>query len=197
MGDASRRFLAFENRAKTIGDLLTVQIDESAIAENEASTELERESNYGANIGSDVSLQTLATRPILNILGFLGFTTQKTDKEPTADVEIINADNKSDFEGEGTIKREASFTTTVACLVTDIMPSGLMRIEGERHLSINRETQVIRIAGWVRPEDVRIDNTIPSTLIANADIHYGGVGLISEQQRAPWAARVLNLILPF
>ena len=196
-GDASRRFLAFENRAKTVGDLLTVQIDESAIAENESTTELERKSNYDVNIDSDVSLQTLATRSILNILAFLGFTTQKTDKEPSANVEIIDADNKSDFEGEGTVKREASFITTVACLVTEITPSGLMRIEGERHLRINRETQVIKISGYVRPEDVRIDNTVPSTLIANADIHYGGVGLIADQQRAPWAARVLNLILPF
>ncbi|MFQ5513748.1 MAG: flagellar basal body L-ring protein FlgH [Myxococcota bacterium] len=196
-GETSRRFLAFENRARRVGDLLTVQIAESAMAENEATTELERKSNFDINIDSDVSLQTLITRPILNLLGFLGFTEQKTNKVQSTNVEVLDASTKSDFDGEGTVKREASFTTVVACLVTEITGAGLMRIEGERYLRINNETQIIRISGYVRPEDVRIDNTIPSTLIANADIHYGGVGLVSEQQRGPWGYRLLNLLIPF
>ncbi len=196
-GDASRRFLAFENRAKRVGDLITVEIEEQAMAENEATTELDRNSRYRATLNSDVSLQTLVSRPILNILGFLGFTDQKTDKEPTDELSIVDARTRSEFEGEGSMKREARFTTTVACLVTDITPSGLMRIEGERHLRINNETEVIRISGFVRPEDIEIDNTIASVLIASADIHYGGVGLNAEQQEAPWLARLFWKLLPF
>ena len=196
-GDASRRFLAFETRAKRVGDLITVKIDEQAMAENEATTELARDSKYEATLDSDVALQTLVTRPIRNILGFLGFTDQHTDKDPAAELSILEAETKSEFDGEGSMKREASFTTTVACLVTKITPSGLMRIEGERHLRINQETQVIKISGFVRPEDIEIDNTIPSVLIASADIHYGGVGLAAEQQTAPWMMRILNAVLPF
>ena len=196
-GDDSRRFLAFENRAKRVGDLITVEIEEQAMAENEATTELSRDSRYEATLNSDVALQTLVTRPIRNILGFLGFTDQKTDKDPTGELSIVEAKTKSEFDGEGSMKREASFTTTVACLVTDITPSGLMRIEGERHLRINNETEVIQISGFVRPEDVEIDNTIASVLIASADIHYGGVGLNAEQQKAPWLARLFWKLLPF
>ncbi len=196
-GDASRRFLAFENRAKRVGDLITVEIEERAIAENEATTELDRNSRYRATLDSDVSLQTLVSRPILNILGFLGFTDQRSDKDPTEALSIVEARTKSEFDGEGSMRREASFSTTVACLVTDITPSGLMRIEGERHLRINEETEVIRISGFVRPEDIEIDNTIASVLIASADIHYGGVGLNAEQQEAPWLARLFWKLLPF
>ncbi len=196
-GDASRRFLAFENRAKRVGDLITVEIKEQAIAENEATTELSRDSKYEATLNSDVALQTLVTRPIRNILGFLGFTDQKTDKDPSAELSIVEAETKSEFDGEGSMKREASFTTTVACMVTDITPSGLMRIQGERHLRINNETEVIRISGFVRPEDIEIDNTISSVLIASADIHYGGVGLNAEQQEAPWLSRLFWALLPF
>ncbi|MCH6560946.1 MAG: flagellar basal body L-ring protein FlgH [Myxococcales bacterium] len=196
-GDASRRFLAFENRAKRVGDLITVEIQEQAMAENEATTELTRDSKYEATLNSDVALQTLVTRPIRNILGFLGFTDQKTDKDPTEELSIVEARTKSEFDGEGIMKREARFTTTVACLVTEITPSGLMRIEGERHLRINNETEVIRITGFIRPEDIAIDNTIASVLIASADIHYGGVGLNAEQQEAPWLARLFWKLLPF
>ena len=196
-GDASRRFLAFENRAKRVGDLITVEIQEQAMAENEATTELTRDSKYEATLNSDVALQTLVTRPIRNILGFLGFTDQKTDKDPTEELSIVEARTKSEFDGEGIMKRKARFTTTVACLVTEITPSGLMRIEGERHLRINNETVVIRITGFIRPEDIAIDNTISSVLIASADIHYGGVGLNAEQQEAPWLARLFWKLLPF
>ena len=194
---ASRRFLAFENRAKRVGDLITVEIQEQAMAENEATTELTRDSKYEATLNSDVALQTLVTRPIRNILGFLGFTDQKTDKDPTEELSIVEARTKSEFDGEGIMKRKARFTTTVACLVTEITPSGLMRIEGERHLRINNETEVIRITGFVRPEDIAIDNTIASVLIASADIYYGGVGLNAEQQEAPWLARLFWKLLPF
>ncbi len=155
-GDASRRFLAFENRAKQVGDLITVKIAEQAMAENEATTELTRDSKYEATLNSDVALQTLVTRPIRNILGFLGFTDQKTDKDPTEELSIVESKTKSEFDGEGSMKRRARFTTTVACLVTDITPSGLMRIEGERHLRINNETDVIKISVFVRPDDVVI-----------------------------------------
>lgn len=196
-GDASRRFLAFENRAKRVGDLLTVMIVEQAVAENAATTELERKSKIQADLDSATALQTLVTRPIRNLLGLLGFTDQKTDKNPTSSLKIIEAETKTDFEGTGSVKREASFTTTIACLVTEVTASGLLRIQGERHLRINRETQVIRLSGFVRPEDIQIDNTILSTLIASADIQYGGSGLISEQQRAPWLMRLFGLILPF
>ncbi len=196
-GAESRRFLAFENRATAVGDLLTVLIEEQAVAQNEATTQLERDSSYEATLNSGISLQTIVSRPILNFLNLLGFTQQRSDDNPTTELEIINAETRSEYEGEGTVKRKASFETKVACMVTEVTSSGLLRIEGERHLTINEETQIIRLSGYVRPEDVRIDNTVPSTLIASADIHYGGKGVVSEHQRAPWLMRVFQILLPF
>ncbi len=196
-GDASRRFLAFENRAKRVGDLLTVRIVEEATAESEATTELDRTSSFEATLNSDISLQNLVARPILNLLNFLGFTDQRADSEPTGELSIVDAETVTTFEGEGTSGREATFTTTIACLVTEISGTGLLRIEGQRQLRINNETQVIHISGLVRPEDVDLDNTVESTQIASADIQYTGVGMIAEQQRAPWLMRVFQLVLPF
>ncbi|MCP5071082.1 MAG: flagellar basal body L-ring protein FlgH, partial [bacterium] len=102
-----------------------------------------------------------------------------------------------EYTGEGKLERSANFTTKIACVVTDVTPSGLLHIEGERHLTINGETQVIALSGFVRPEDVRIDNTLPSELVASADIRYGGVGVVSEEQRMPWLTRLMRLALPF
>ncbi len=197
MGDASRRFLAFENRAKRIGDLVTVNIAERAAADSTASTELDRKSEFDATLNSDIALQTLVTRPIRNLLGFLGFTDQMTDKDPSTEVSIVDATTTTKYDGEGTVEREATFTTTVACLVTAVSESGLLRVEGERQLRINNETQMISISGWVRPEDIEIDNTIGSALVASADIQYSGVGVVADNQRVPWFTRLFAAFLPF
>jgi flagellar L-ring protein precursor FlgH len=196
-GDASRRFLAFENRARRTGDLITVQIQERAQAASEATTDLQRKSSFQSNLDSDLSLQTLVTRPILRVLGILGFTSQTPSSNPTADVKIVEASTNTKFEGDGSVERESTLRTTIACLITETTPSGLLRIEGKRYITINHETQVIRIAGYVRPEDVQIDNTITSSLIANATIEYGGKGVVSDKQRVPWFTRFLEFFLPF
>ncbi|MFQ5698199.1 MAG: flagellar basal body L-ring protein FlgH [Myxococcota bacterium] len=200
-GETSRRFLAFESRAKRVGDLVTVVIDESASAKNEAQSEIDRESKIKATLSSDIALQTLITKPIRTLLGLLGLAEQKNTSNPPAGsagkIDIATGGNKTEFDGAGKLRRQASFTTTIACLVTDVSDSGLLRIEGERQLRLNNETQIITLSGWVRPEDVRLDNSVPSMLIASANIQYHGVGLVSEVQRAPWLTRLFNLWLPF
>ena len=42
-------------------------------------------------------------------------------------------------------EREAMFTTTIACVVTHVTDAGLLYLEGERHLKINHETEIIRL----------------------------------------------------
>ena len=195
-GESSRSQLAFENRARRVGDILTVRIEETANATNEASTKLERDTDMNASLDSDIALQTLITRPVLNLLNFLGFTDQRSDKSPSGPVNIVDASSSTDYDGKGKLERKASFVTTVACMVTDITSSGLLRVEGTRNLTINNETQVILLSGYVRPEDVRIDNTVPSALIASADIHYSGAGVLSEDQRVPWLMRIFKRVLP-
>lgn len=196
-GESSERLLAFENRARRVGDVLTVLIEETANASNEALTELERESSIDASLDSDIALQTLITRPVLNLLNLLGFTDLRSDDEPSGPVQVVDASTTADYDANGKLERKASFVTTVACMVTDVTSSGLLRVEGTRNLTINNETQVIQLAGYVRPEDVRIDNTVPSALIASADIYYSGAGVLSEDQRVPWLTRIFKRVLPF
>lgn len=200
-GDASRRFLAYESRAKRVGDLVTVVIDESANAKNEARSRIDRDSTIGATLESDLALQTLITKPVRTLLGLLGLAEQKNTSNPPAGgagaINIVTAGNQTEFEGRGRLRRTASFTTTIGCLVTDVNDAGLMRIEGERQLRLNNETELISLSGWVRPEDIRLDNSVPSALIANANIQYHGVGLVSEVQRTSWLTRLFNLWLPF
>jgi flagellar L-ring protein FlgH len=53
-------------------------------------------------------------------------------------------------------------------------------------------------AGVVRPVDIRADNTVLSTQIANAQVAYGGSGTLADSNRPGWLTRFFNSpIWPF
>lgn len=66
---------------------------------------------------------------------------------------------------------------TVTARVLDVDPTGNLIIEGERKLSVNGETHLLRVSGTVRPIDIRSNNTVLSPDIASAAIEYrrGGI----------------------
>ncbi|MBT6295620.1 MAG: hypothetical protein HOJ14_03565, partial [Nitrospina sp.] len=69
--------------------------------------------------------------------------------------------------------------------------------KGSRSVTVNFEEQLMVITGMIRPSDIDFDNTIPSSLIANASITYTGDGVIAEEQRVGWLVRALSYVWPF
>lgn len=68
-------------------------------------------------------------------------------------------------------------TGTITARVLEVDPTGNLVIEGERKLSVNGETHLLRISGVVRPIDIRSNNTVLSPDIASAEIEYRRGGL--------------------
>lgn len=66
---------------------------------------------------------------------------------------------------------------TVSVVVTDVDEAGNLIVEGERRLNVNGAGHRLRIAGLVRPTDVRSGNVVFSYQIANADVDYRQDGL--------------------
>jgi len=93
-------------------------------------TDLERSTELEATLNSDIQLQTLITRPVRNLLRFLGFTNDRSERDPNAELSIVDTETTSSVSGEGTVERESEFTTTLACVVTEVSDSGLLRVEG-------------------------------------------------------------------
>jgi flagellar L-ring protein precursor FlgH len=85
----------------------------------------------------------------------------------------------------------------VAATIVKINANGNFMIEGKRSVKINQEEQLMILTGVIRPSDVNYDNTINSSLIANASITYSGDGVIAEEQRVGWLYRALSYVWPF
>ena len=85
----------------------------------------------------------------------------------------------------------------MSAVVAEVLPSGLLRIEGEKIISVNNEEQVMVITGLVRPRDITSDNEVQSTKIAQVRVDYYGKGTVGEAQYGGWFARLLRIIWPF
>ena len=76
--------------------------------------------------------------------------------------------------------------------VVDVQANGNLVVQGEKWIKLNQGQDYIRLRGIVRPMDINPDNTISSTRVANADIQYGGDGVLNDANQMGWLARFFN-----
>lgn len=173
-----------DQRARQIGDILTVTIaieDEAEVANSTSRTRNNSE-----------SLDTPALLGYENLLG--RYLPNEVVPDPTDLFEIGSSVSNA---GSGSISREDEITLTIAAVVTQILPNGNMVIEGRQEVRVNFEVREIVVAGIIRPEDISSTNTIEHSKIAEARIAYGGRGHISDVQQPRYGSQVMDILLPF
>jgi flagellar L-ring protein precursor FlgH len=81
--------------------------------------------------------------------------------------------------------------------VIELLPNKHYRLEGRQHITVNNEEQYIVVQGVIREEDIRPDNSVLSTHIADARLWYTGKGAMAEKQRPAWGGRIFDVFWPF
>ena len=176
---ASSSGLAEDLKARRRGDIVTVVISEQASASKQASTGTGRTSSLSAGMP--------------NLLGL-----EKTPVKGWMDLaNLLNASFSSKFDGNGSTSRAETLSATISTKVVDVLPNGNLMIEGRRNVKVNNEDQIIVLTGTVRSRDVSSENTISSSLIADARINYSGKGIISDRQKPGWLMNVIDAVWPF
>ena len=178
--DGDAQFLFDDHRAKRVGDIVMVNVVESASAANEATTDTNRDSN------SEYGVSALFGRTSLPLFG-----------GNVGSTPVLGTNTKKEFSADGSTTRNNKVTATVAARVVNVLPDGLLRIEGARQTKVNNETQYLVVAGLIRSRDVASDNSVLSTQIADAQISYYGEGVIADKQKPGWLTRLLDNIWPF
>ncbi len=166
---ASAASLYSDARAHDVGDVLTVVIAEATSASSTADLKTSQDENVNINQGS----------------GLL----QRLFKDLT-----LSAGNSRTANGSGQTSRTGALTTTLSVLVKEVLPNGTLRIEGSRMIGINRETQRVTFSGIVRPEDIGVDNSIASNLVAAVEVHYDGKGSVGDTQKPGFLTRIFRFL---
>lgn len=176
-----RGSLFVDNRASTVGDIVTVIIREQASASKEATTSTGRSTSASADITSLFGLESNIANLNSNI-------------DPA---NLISAGYTNDFKGSGTTTREEDLTATITTQVIEVLPNGNMRISGSKSVMVNHEKQLINLSGIIRQQDITPNNEIDSRYILDANIMYSGKGVIDDKQRPGWFIRLYDVISPF
>ena len=176
--NGSRAFFK-DQRARQVGDLLTVTVNITDKANLSNETQRSRTASEDSGISDFIGSQTI-TQPLKVLPG-----------------RLLTTDSTSSSDGKGSVNRQEALQTNVAAVVTQVLPNGNLVVEGKQEIRVNYEIRELIVAGIVRPEDIQSDNTIDSTKIAQARIAYGGRGQIMDVQQPRYGQQVMDVLLPF
>jgi flagellar L-ring protein precursor FlgH len=158
-----------DQRARNVGDILTVLIDIDDSAQVSNATTRSRTNNVKAGVPHFLGLESSLGKVLPG-----GY-------DP-ANMVDIGGSTASD--GKGVIARSEKVSLTIAAVVTGVLPNGNLVIQGRQEVKTNNELRELTVAGIVRPEDVSAANTVKHTQIAEARIAYGGRGDVSRWSKS-------------
>ena len=171
-----------DQRARQVGDILTVNIDIDDRAQTNNTTARSRSNEASGGVTNFFGLESSLGRLFPG-----GFDAGN----------MVGLEGAANATGTGTVNRAEKVSLTIAAVVADVLPNGNLIIQGRQEVRTNREVRELTVAGIVRPEDISAANTINHTQIAEARISYGGRGDISRMQATPAAQSLVERYSPF
>jgi flagellar L-ring protein precursor FlgH len=166
--------LTSDARAFRVGDVVTVLLQETTQASKRAGTSF--------NKGSTASVAPL---------GLLGKTLPKTGN-------LLDLSADRSFSGDSTSTQQNALTGALTVIVQEVLPNGLLRVAGEKNLTLNQGEEYLRLKGFVRPADINSDNQVSSLRVANARIAYAAQGALADANTPGWLTRFFTgPLMPF
>lgn len=177
--DPKAAYLFHDNRARSVGDILTIAISENT-ANNERETRaLDRGTNNSATANFEGNYQFGGADAKNGTLDGSGSTSSRRR-----------------FNGSAQMTSTRTFVDRMAVTVIDVLPNGNLVFEGTRSRVVAGEERVLRITGVVRPNEIGANNTVQSQFIANFRVSYIGRGQSSEFVNQSVLGRVVNFLFP-
>ncbi len=153
-----------DNRARKIGDIVTILITENSSTSQSVSRKISKKNTLQGGAGT----------------GALDF------------IPVWGLSTNTSLKGGGSVTSKDVITAKITAKIVGVLPNGNLKIEGIRRVVINNDSLEIIITGVIRPQDIRSDNTILSTYISDAQISYRGTGSLTNAQKEGILSQILN-----
>lgn len=168
--------LSADVKASRLHDPIAIVVDESLAASTDGSVKNSRSST--------------ATSQISALFGKLSAGNALNN--------LLNQNSSSGLNAQGQSVTNSSLSTIVGGEVVDALPNGTLVIQSVRQLTFNQQTQVIKLRGLVRPDDINAQNQVLSTAITSLELEVVGKGIINDYTyRQNPVVRFLEKLLVF
>lgn len=154
-------------KARRVGDIVTILIQENTTASSRANTDAGHEQELSGSQG----------RGVLDFLPLWSF------------------DSKIQYKGNGSTQRQGRIRGEMTAKIVEVLGGSSYRIEGRREVSINGERETIIVSGIIRARDIDALNRVLSTHIADAKITYDGKGVVEKAHQPGFLTKILNWLL--
>jgi flagellar L-ring protein precursor FlgH len=158
---ASAVLVFHDAKARRVGDVLTVILNERTQASKSNSTGVSK--NSSIDMPAPVLLGKEVTRKGLPLTN--------------------SVETGQEFNGTGASSQSNRLDGRLTVIVTEVLPGGNLRVAGEKRLTLNQGEEFIKVEGIVRTTDIATDNTVSSLEIADAKITYSGKGPLQDANR--------------
>ena len=146
---AAYRPLFEDRRARHVGDVLTIVINENTVAGKKAASS-------GAKTGAvDSSINAITNLPLKSLQG-VG----------------LKAASSAQYDDKSAVDSSNVFTGNITVTVIEVLPNGNLVVAGEKQIALDKGTEYVRLSGVVQPDTIQAGNTVSSAKVADARIEY-------------------------
>jgi flagellar L-ring protein precursor FlgH len=111
---------------------------------------------------------------------------------------LLGATAASGLTAQGQSTTNSSLATTFGAEVVDVLPNGMLVVQATRQLTFSQQTQLIKLRGLVRPEDVSAQNEVQSAAMTDLELEVTGKGIVNDSTyRQNAVVRFLEKLLVF
>ena len=155
-----------DKKARNVGDILTIVINETT---TQTATKSRTNSKSGSvNVGTGT--------------GIFDF------------IKAFSASGSDNWQADGTALDTNRFSGQITVTVVEVLPNDNMVIEGTQSIWQNRDEHKITLRGVIRRDDVTMNNTVPSTRVADATLKFDGKGPLNAKQRQGILTQIFNIL---
>ena len=155
-----------DKKARNVGDILTIVI-------NESTTQTATKARTNSKSGS-ISVGTGT--------GIFDF------------IRAFSASGGDSFQADGSATDTNRFSGQITVTVVEVLPNDNMIVEGVQSIWQNRDEHKITLRGIIRRDDVTMNNTVPSSRVADASIKFDGKGPLNAKQRQGILTQLFNFL---
>jgi flagellar L-ring protein precursor FlgH len=202
----NERGMFADARAKNVGDILTIVVQETTVSTRAQTTTTNKESKPGTlNLATDLVNQFLKGVPAWAAskkpakVGDLSIPAPPTvsSNAPQLTVPDLTIAGKDTYTGGGQATYRQVMTNRSAVTVVDVLPNGNMVVEGTKVLGTGKEMHYAYYRGVVRAADVLPDNTVLSSNVADARVEVRSEGSLTDVERRGWLLRANDRLRPY
>jgi flagellar L-ring protein precursor FlgH len=158
-------------KARRVGDVLTITLNESTAASKNAVTKTTKTTS-AVTTGPTLFGKSITTHGV-----------------PIFNTTLNGADA---FDGEGQSSQSNSLAGSLTVTVIEVQANGNLVVQGDKTLKLNQGDEFVHISGVIRTADIQGNNTVTSDKLADAKISYSGKGVVNSANTMGWLARFFN-----